>query len=103
MPWVLLCALFLTALTAIDADATPRRPDYCQTCSRDDHGKIKRSESAKRRFMRESGYPNGRPGYHIDHIVPLACGGADSPSNMQWLSLPDKRTKDRVERKNCTR
>jgi 5-methylcytosine-specific restriction endonuclease McrA len=26
------------------------------------------------------------PGYHVDHIVPLACGGSDSPSNMQWLT-----------------
>src|SRR5437667_5899509 len=28
----------------------------CATCPRDSHGKIKRSESAKREFMRQTGY-----------------------------------------------
>jgi len=35
-------------------------------------------------FARQTGYPNGRPGYVIDHIKPLACGGVDARSNMQW-------------------
>ena len=26
------------------------------------------------------------PGYHIDHINPRACGGADAVYNMQWLT-----------------
>jgi hypothetical protein len=52
-----------------------------------------------REFKKETGYPQGRPGYQIDHINPLACGGADHPSNLQWLSKEDKQAKDRVERK----
>lgn len=40
-------------------------------------------------------------GYVVDHIVPLACGGADNPSNMQWQTIADGKAKDQIERKNC--
>jgi hypothetical protein len=59
---------------------------------------VQRSEEAKREFMRESGYPHGRKGYVVDHIVPLASGGADAPSNMQWQTIADGKAKDKVER-----
>jgi hypothetical protein len=49
----------------------------------------------------QTGYPHGRPGYVVDHIVPLACGGADAPSNMQWQSVADGKEKDRIERVGC--
>lgn len=64
---------------------------------RDSHGRIKRSEEAKEEFMRQSGYPHGRPGYVVDHIVPLKRGGADSPGNMQWQTIPDAKAKDKWE------
>jgi len=48
------------------------------------------------------GYPHGRQGYVIDHIVPLECGGADVPSNMQWQTVQEAKIKDRTER-NCRR
>lgn len=83
--------------------ANDRRSDYCQDCIRDKHGKIARSQWAKQEFKRQSGFPSGRPGYQIDHIIPLACGGPDTPTNMQWLSLDEKRVKDRNERKECLR
>jgi transposase len=35
--------------------------------------------------------------------VPLACGGADAPSNLQWLSKDAWVAKSRVERRGCTR
>ena len=66
--------------------------------ARDAHGRIARSEAAKDQFMRQTGYPHGRPGYVVDHIVPLACGGADIPSNMQWQRVAAAKAKDRVER-----
>jgi 5-methylcytosine-specific restriction endonuclease McrA len=69
--------------------------------ARDSRGRIRRSESAKRAFLRQTGYPRGRPGYIVDHIVPLACGGADNPSNMAWQTLEAARAKDRVERRGC--
>lgn len=64
---------------------------------RDSHGKIKRSETAKDEFKKETGYPHGRPGYVVDHITPLARGGADSPGNMQWQTKEEARAKDKVE------
>ena len=65
------------------------------------HGRIKRSAKAKDDFMRQTGYPHGRKGYVVDHKVPLACGGADSPSNMQWQTKAEAKAKDKVERKGC--
>src|SRR5690348_13699745 len=62
---------------------------YCFTCARDGHGRIERSEQAKEQFMRDTGYPHGRPGYVVDHIVPLKRGGADAPYNMQWQTKED--------------
>ena len=65
--------------------------------ARDSHGRIKRSEEAKQEFMRQTGYPHGRPGYVVDHIIPLKRGGADSPSNMQWQTIADAKAKDEWE------
>ena len=61
----------------------------------DANGRINRSEAAKLLFMRQNGYPKGRPGYVVDHIVPLACGGPDAPSNMQWQTIAEAKAKDR--------
>ena len=68
---------------------------------RDSNGRIKRSAAAKEEFERQTGYPHGRPGYVVDHVKPLACGGADDPSNMQWQSVADAKAKDKVERQGC--
>ena len=51
--------------------------------------------------MRQTGHPHGWPGHVVDHMVPLACGGADSPSNMQWQTVDEANAKDKVERKGC--
>jgi hypothetical protein len=70
---------------------------------RDRHGRIKRSSSAKSAFKRQQPCPStgkatGRcPGYVIDHIKPLECGGADAPSNMQWQTIADGKAKDKTE------
>jgi hypothetical protein len=66
----------------------------------------RRSSTAKNHFKREHPCPsNGNsygscPGYVIDHINPLECGGADAPFNMQWQTIPDGKAKDKTER-NC--
>ncbi len=86
--------------------STPRMTAPRSTTSaapRDANGHIVRNESAKHRFMVQTGFPHGRPGYVVDHIVPLACGGADEPSNMQWQTAAEARSKDKVERRGCGR
>lgn len=85
-----LAVTFTSAAERITVTAPP-------TVARDKHGKIKRSERAKDEFKKRTGFPQGRPGFVIDHIVPLACGGADDPSNMLWQSIESSREKDRWE------
>jgi hypothetical protein len=70
---------------------------------RDSHGRIARSSKAKSAFKKQTGFPHGRPGYVIDHIVPLAKGGSDSPGNMQWQTSAEAKAKDRVERGGSSR
>jgi len=85
--------------------AKPRRESTVKSPSvvvaRDERGKIQRSDAARHAFARQTGYPNGRPGWVIDHIVPLACGGADIPSNMQWQTEVAAKAKDKTERVGC--
>jgi hypothetical protein len=69
--------------------------------TRDEKGRILRSAQARHAFARVTGFPNGRPGWIIDHIVALACGGADKPSNMQWQTVAEAKAKDKTERKGC--
>lgn len=62
-------------------------------------GKVHRSKAAVATFKRTHECPTTHqvggpcPGYEVDHIVPLACGGADDPSNMQWLTEEENRHK----------
>src|SRR3989442_7218987 len=71
------------------------------TGARDGRGRLRRSEDAKRDFMKQTGHPRGWPGHVVDHRIPLACGGADAPSNMQWQSAAEAKAKDKVERQGC--
>jgi hypothetical protein len=74
---------------------------------RNSKGRIARSEKAKKQF--EASHPcpaTGKasgscPGYIVDHVKPLACGGADAPENMQWQTLAASKAKDAWERKGC--
>lgn len=68
----------------------------------------KRSTSAKHEFMREHPCPASQPhkpyscpGYVIDHVKALACGGMDHSSNMQWQTVAEAKAKDKWELKEC--
>ena len=71
------------------------------------HAKPQRSHSAKAAFQRghpcpSTGLSNGNcKGFVIDHVKPLACGGADKPENMQWQTKSEAKAKDKWERKEC--
>src|SRR5207247_942917 len=88
--------------TPTSSSSTAAHPRGCKTCPRDANGRILRSPAARAQFLRPTGYPHGRPGYVVDHIIPLECGGADSPSNMQWQTIAEAKAKDRTEG-NCRR
>jgi hypothetical protein len=89
------------------APRAPKVPKTYSSTARDSNGRIKRSRTARSDFMRQHPCPStGKssgacPGYVVDHRNPLACGGADSPSNMQWQTTADGKAKDKVERKGC--
>jgi hypothetical protein len=69
---------------------------------------VPRSAAARREFVRNHPCPathkttGACPGYVVDHIVPLACGGVDAPSNMQWQTVEEAKRKDRTERAGCS-
>jgi len=103
--WVILIAL-LTAVPAwavSPADLVETR--YVTQVQRYSNGHIKRSRAVIRAFKRIHPCPaTPCKGWQIDHVIPLACGGRDAVSNMQWLPVEIKtcagtKCKDRFERK----
>jgi hypothetical protein len=83
-------ALTLTLSAPLDADAaTQRRP------------------AARAEFQRLNPCPaNGLrrgacPGWQVDHKIPLKCGGADKPGNMQWLTVRAHKAKTKREARAC--
>ena len=57
----------------------------------------KRSSSAVRQFEKQNPPPGPRSEYRVDHIDPLANGGTNAQSNLQWQTKEDARKKDNVE------
>jgi hypothetical protein len=68
-----------------------------------------RSRAARAEFQRLNPCPaTGKsrgacPGWQVDHRVPLKCGGADAPWNLQWLTIEDHKAKTRAEAGSCRR
>jgi hypothetical protein len=100
-----------TGSSTVDISKLPYHKGYVAngyalhaSVQRDNHGKIKRSKAAKSAFERQAPCPStGKthgacPGYVVDHVQALECGGADAPSNMQWQTVADAKAKDKTER-----
>ena len=66
-----------------------------------------RSKSVLRAFVNANACPSTGlhrlpcPGYVMDHIKALACGGADAVENIQWQTREEAKVKDKWERKEC--
>ena len=107
--YLLLFFIFITPSFAELDSKTDYR--YCTNSPiRDDKGVIIRSFSVKYAFRKLHPCPvnsdlyGACPGWSIDHVIPLVCGGCDSVYNMQWLpneikSCAGTICKDRWERK----
>ncbi len=102
--WLLLVVVGSVALAGTD-------PRYCGAPTRSASGEIVRSAAAVSAFKREHPCPaTGKstgacPGWQVDHVIPLVCGGCDTLTNMQWLptaikagagTLPKDRWEQRV-------
>jgi hypothetical protein len=70
-------------------------------------GTAPRSTGASRAFQTQNPCPStgaatgACPGYVVDHVEPLGCGGIDAPENMQWQSVAEAKAKDKWERNDC--
>ena len=104
MRWLPVIAL-LCAFPALSQDAR-----YCGPPQRSADGTIARSSSVVAVFRRSypcpaTGKATGAcPGWSVDHVIPLVCGGCDSVINLQWLpnqikSASGPYPKDRWEQK----
>jgi hypothetical protein len=66
-----------------------------------------RSPALRAEFMRQQPCPSTGatrgpcPGWQVDHIEALVCGGRDELRNLQWLQVRQHREKTRVEVKLC--
>jgi hypothetical protein len=86
---------------------------YCYTMDtvpRYEDGTIKRSSWVREKFRQShpcpaTGFTVGAcPGWAVDHVIPLVCGGCDAVWNMQWLPVTiksgsDEDDKDRWEQR----
>lgn len=67
---------------------------------RDKKGAILRSPAVRRQYRLAYPCPTGATinepcaGWRINHVIPLACGGRDNISNMQWLPVTIKTCKE---------
>jgi 5-methylcytosine-specific restriction endonuclease McrA len=108
-----LALVLLSALARAAIAQTPPTQGDARCCVvpvvRDKDGTIHRSAAVIAAFRSfyacpSTGQVTGAcPGWAVDHVIPLACGGRDAVYNMQWLPLTiksaaGKDAKDRWER-----
>ena len=108
---LLLIVIGVILFAAVEAFGGPLdETRYCGPPKRDAEGAILRSYLVLKEFQAlhpcpSTGLPTGAcPGWSKNHIIPLACGGCDAVSNLQWLPVDVKACAgphciDRFERK----
>lgn len=66
-----------------------------------------RSSAARAAFVKANPCPatskprGACPGWEVDHVKPLKCGGPDHPNNMQWLTVEKHKAKTKAEAAIC--
>jgi len=93
LPVLLLASIAL----AQPAEHSGHSANYCYSCQRDSHGRIKRSSTVRRTFLRQQGLSGTPKDCQVDHIVPLAKGGSDTVGNLQLLCGPALKAKEAEE------
>lgn len=99
----------ITSCAFAEIDLATKESRYCGPPPRNEAGYIVRRSDVTYAFKKLHPCPATQLttgacyGWAIDHIIPLACGGCDSVSNMQWLPVELKSAagtlpKDRWER-----
>ena len=109
---ILLVVLHLCGVTSLYAQGLDPLQDYRYggTVLRGPTGITLRDKAVVARFKELYACPvtqihsGACPGWAIDHVIPLACGGVDAVYNMQWLPNEIKNqkgefSKDHFERR----
>ena len=101
--------LIILILISLPAEAELVDIRFCGAPLRDSHNHIIRYTTVLNHFKKlwpcpSTGLTSGPcPGWAIDHVIPLSCGGCDDIINLQWLPDSQKscagNCKDRWERK----
>jgi hypothetical protein len=98
-----LVALPLREVTALDSGK--RYP--CTSCARDAQGKLVGRPEPQAAFIASHPCPAAGSaagtctGYVVDHVTPLACGGQDTPENMQWATDAHAKIKQQWAQRAC--
>lgn len=100
-------ALVMLAASALPPGCAPASADavdtrYCgiENIKRDADGRIARSSAVTRAFRSvypcpSTGSTSGAcPGWQMNHTIPLACGGCDALSNLDWMPVTIKTCAD---------
>ncbi len=78
----------------------------CGRCARDTAGRPLPSLSVRDSFVAAHPCPSGGsaetcPGYAVDHVTPIVCGGEDEVDNLQWQTLEQAGVKKAWVAKAC--
>lgn len=73
------------------------------TVTQKSEGQEARNREQVNLFHIQTGFPHGRHGYVVDHIIPFCYGGSslDSTWNYQWQRLDSSYTKNKYEVELC--